>query len=134
MGFENPVFETIFDEYRKGAETDTIPDRNWFLSHNDAEISKAAVNLIFTPYELSQNWLKNNIMITTEETRLHMHVMLALHAFKSKKLDKMMTEAQKKLSVATSPEEQGELMKVLHELKKQSVRINKNGMGRIITR
>ncbi|MEI7662565.1 MAG: DNA primase, partial [Bacteroidota bacterium] len=106
MVFENPVFKTIFDEYVKGSETDAIPDRTWFLSHSNPEISNAAVNLVFTPYELSQNWLKNNIMITTEETRLHMHVMLALHAFKSKKLDKMMTEAQKKLAAATSAEEQ----------------------------
>jgi len=134
MGFTDPIFRTIFDEYLKAAATDTIPDRNIFLSHNNPDISKAAVNLIFTPYELSQNWLRNNIMITTEETRLHMHVMLALHAFKSKKLDKMISEAQKKLSVATSREEQSELMKILHELKKQSVRINKNGLGRIITR
>ena len=134
MVFENPVFKTIFDEYVKGSETDAIPDRNWFLSHSNHEISNAAVNLVFTPYELSPNWLKNNIMITSEETRLHMHVMLALHAFKSKKLDKMMTEAQKKLAVATSAEEQEVLMKSLHELKKQSILINKNGMGRIITR
>jgi len=134
MGFENAVYKVIYDEYVKGHDTDTIPDRSWFLAHSDQEISQVAVNIVFTPYELSHNWLKNNIMITTEETRLHMHVMLALHAFKSKKLDKMMSESQKKLAVATSPEEQGVLMKSLHELKKQSMRINKDGLGRIITR
>ncbi|MEI6683305.1 MAG: DNA primase [Bacteroidota bacterium] len=134
MGFENAVYKVIFDEYIKGSEADTIPDRNWFLAHSNQEISQTAVNIVFTPYELSHNWLKNNIMITTEETRLHMHVMLALHAFKSKKIDKMMSEAQKKLAVATTAEEQGLLMKSLHELKKQSMRINKDGLGRIITR
>jgi hypothetical protein len=63
-----------------------------------------------------------------------MHVMLALHAFKARKLDKMMTETRKKLSEAISPEEQDVLMKTFHALKKQSIQINTEGLGRIITR
>jgi DNA primase len=133
MEFENAVFKSIFNEYIKGMETDTIPSRSSFLSHSNQEISNMAVNLVFSPYELSENWHKNNIMVTTEETRLHMHVMLSLHAFKSRKLDKMMTVTRKKLSLAITPEEQGILMKTFQELKKQSIRINKEGLGRIIT-
>jgi DNA primase len=133
MTFENSIFKSIFDEYIKGVENDAIPERTWFLSHSDQGISTTAVNLVFSPYELSQNWLKNNIMVTTEESRLHMHVMLSLHAFKSRKLDKMMTETRKKLSTSTSEEDQGVLMKTFQELKKQSIRINKEGLGRIIT-
>jgi DNA primase len=134
MAFENPLYKSIFDEYVQGVEKDAIPDRAFFLSHSNSEISSLAVNLVFTPYELSENWLKNNIMITTEETRLKMHVMLALHAFKARKLDKMMTETRKKLNDAASPEEQSALMKTFHELKKQSIQINTEGLGRIITR
>ncbi len=134
MTFENTLFKSIFDEYVRGVENDSIPDRTAFLSHQNQEISFLAVNLVFTPYELSENWLKNNIMVTTEETRLQMHVMLALHAFKARKLDKMMTETRKKLSDAATPEEQSVLMKTFQELKKQSIQINKDGLGRIITR
>jgi DNA primase len=133
MGFENVIFKSIFSEYVKGVENDAIPDRNWFLSHSNHAVSTMAVNLVFSPYELSENWLKNNIMVTSEETRLHMHVMLALHAFKARKLDKMISETRKKLSSATIREEQDALMKTFHELKKQSIRINKEGLGRIIT-
>jgi hypothetical protein len=60
--------------------------------------------------------------------------MLALHAFKARRLDKMMTETRKKLSDAATPEEQSVLMKTFQELKKQSIQINKEGLGRIITR
>jgi len=60
--------------------------------------------------------------------------MLSLHAFKARKLDKLMTETRKKLTEATSQEEQNVLMKTFHELKKQSILINKEGLGRIITR
>ncbi|MEI7500789.1 MAG: DNA primase [Bacteroidota bacterium] len=133
MGFENATFKSIFDEYVKGVQNDAIPDRAWFLSHSNHEISTTAVNLVFTSYELSKNWLKNNIMVTTEENRLHMHVMLSLHAFKARKIDKMMTETRKKLSSASTPEEQNKLMKTFHELKKQSIQINTEGLGRIIT-
>jgi DNA primase len=134
MAFENLLYKSIYDEYVEGVEKDAIPDRNRFLSHSNHEISSLAVNLVFTPYELSENWFKNNIMVTTEETRLQMHVMLALHAFKARKLDKMMTEVRRKLSDAASPEEQGVLMKKFQALKKTSIQINKDGLGRIITR
>ena len=134
MTFENIHYKSIFEDYVHGVENDTIPDRTSFLSNSNHEISTLAVNLVFTPYELSDNWFKNNIMVTTEETRLQMHVMLALHAFKARKLDKMMSEARKKLAEATSPDEQASLMKTFHELKKQSVQINTQGLGRIITR
>ena len=134
MIFENPLYKSIFEEYTQGVEKDAIPDRALFLAHSNPEIASLAVNLVFNPYELSENWLKNNIMVTTEETRLQIHVMLALHAFKARKLDRMMTETRKKLMDVTSPEEQGALMKSFHELKKQSILINKDGLGRIITR
>jgi hypothetical protein len=60
--------------------------------------------------------------------------MLSLHAFKARKLEKLMTETRKKLNTATDPGEQAALMKTFQEVKKQSIRINKNGLGRIITR
>ena len=75
-----------------------------------------------------------NIIVTTEESRMLMHVMLTLHAFKARKLDKMMTETRKKIADATSQEEQLALMKIFHELKTQSILVNKDGLGRIITR
>lgn len=134
IGFENPVFDSIFRIYREAAERDEIPDRNHFLTHTDQEISNATINLVFSPYELSPNWYKNSILVTTEETRLLMHVRHALHAFKARRLEKMMTECRKKLAEATTKEEQTSLMKTLREQKMQSIRINKEGLGRIITR
>ncbi|HNY01254.1 MAG TPA: DNA primase [Bacteroidales bacterium] len=132
--FENPPCQAIFDEYARGVENDVIPDKATFLSHPDQEVAMLAVNLLFTPYELSDNWLKNNIMVTTEEDRLQMHVMLTVYAFKSRKLDRMLTVIRKNLQEATVQEEQEELMKEYSRLKKQSVRINREGMGRVITR
>ena len=134
MGFENEIFKTIFGEYVTGLENDKMPDRDFFLYHPDKVISGMAIDLVFTPYELSPNWHKNNIMITTEETRIMMHVELSLHAFKSRKLDKMMTDVGKQMAKATSDEELSVLQRTFHDLKSKSVRINKEGLGRIVTR
>jgi DNA primase len=134
LEFENSLFKRIFQDYIAGRENDVIPDRAWFLDHSDAEVSKTAVNLVFSPYELSQNWLKNNIQVETEESRLKMHIEHTILAFKSKKIEKMIAEIQQKLSNAISTQEQKSLMTSLLELKKQSIRINTRGLGRIIIR
>ena len=132
MVFENPVFGKIYEFYLDGVQKDAIPDRNFFLTHPDLELSQTAVNLVFSPYELSKNWYKNNILITTEESRLLLHVEHSIHAFRARKLEKMMTEIRRKLANAETAEEQTILMKQLGELKKQSIRINREGLGRII--
>ena len=132
MVFENPVFGKIYEFYLDGVQKDAIPDRNFFLTHPDLELSQTAVNLVFSPYELSKNWYKNNILITTEESRLLLHVEHSIHAFRARKLEKMMTEIRRKLANAETAEEQTILMKQLGELKKQSIRINREGLVRII--
>ncbi len=134
LEFENVVFKSILSVYIEYLQNDTIPDGNIFLNHTDKEIQTVAVNLIFTNYSLSPNWLKNNIMITTEKTRLDMYVMFALRAYKARTLDKQMSEILKKMNLSTTLEEQNEMQKEYIELKKQSMRINKDGLGRIITR
>ncbi|MEI7980659.1 MAG: hypothetical protein WCI71_03340, partial [Bacteroidota bacterium] len=134
LGFENSLFNRIFSAYTAGLENNAIPDHAWFLENPDTEISKTAVNLVFSPYQLSLNWLKNNIQVETEETRLKMHIEHSILAFKSKKIEKMITGIQQKLSSAVSAQEQNALMKTLLELKEQSIRINNRGLGRIVIR
>lgn len=134
LSFDSPLFAKIYAEFQLASEKDTSPDRLYFLSHSDPEISQTAIDLIFTPYELSNNWLKNSILVETEENRLKMHVEHALLAFKAKKIDKTITELQNKLTIVSSPEEQTEILETLKALKRQSIRINNSGLGRIITR
>ncbi len=134
LTFENSTFRSIFEEYKTNARNDIIPDGDVFLNHGDKDIQSVAVNLVFTNYTLSPNWLKNNIMITTEKTRLDMHVMFALRAYKARTLDQRMAEVLKRLKSATDPVEQNAIQKEFTEMKNESVRINKNGLGRVITR
>ena len=134
LTFDVPVLAKIFSEYQQASEKDAIPDRLFFLSHADPDISQTAIDLMFTPYELSINWFKNSILVETEENRLKMHVEHALLAFKARKIDRLITELQKKLNNPSSPEEQTNILEALKNLKKQSVRVNNAGLGRIIIR
>jgi len=133
LGFENPVFEKIFSEYAAVLEKEGVPDRAMFLSHSDPGLSRAAVDLIFTPYELSLNWAKNNILVETEEMRLLLHVEHALLSFKAKKISGALEVTRKKLQEKNSTEEEKILLGQWHKQKKTSIAINKK-LGRIITR
>ena len=133
LGFESPFFEKIFSAYAAGIEAEAVPDRASFLSHPDKEISRAAVDLIFTHYELSLNWAKNNILVETEEMRLLLHVEHALLSFKAKKISKALEVTRKKLQEKNSPEDEQILLGQWHKQKKTSIEINKK-LGRIITR
>ncbi len=70
LTFDVPVLAKIFSEYQQASEKDAIPDRLFFLSHADPDISQTAIDLMFTPYELSINWFKNKHSRRTEENRL----------------------------------------------------------------
>lgn len=132
--FEDPLFQKIVSEYSLMLEQDRSPGLNYFLSHPEKSISVATVDIVFTPYELSENWKKNNIHIETEEENLLEHLNHALLSFKARKIEKMMTELQKKFIRDLSAGEEEEILKQLKDLKSRSVLINKQGLGRVITR
>ena len=96
LEFENPVYAAIFEEYRAGLDMDQVPERSFFLGHEEKEIAYAAVDLVFTPYELSGNWLKHNVMIDMEEEKLLVRLDYSLLSFKARKIDRMIADLQKK--------------------------------------
>lgn len=132
LEFDNPFFQKIFSFYAKGIENGSAPDHNALLTHPEHELSSLVVDLIFTPYELSLNWAKNNILVETEEMRLLLHVEHALLAFKAKKIAASMEMIRKKLKDKSLEEEEQLLLGKWHQLKKTSIEINRK-LGRIIT-
>ncbi len=133
LTFENPVYAAVFAEYVKAHQEKRIPDRNEFISHNDPDIAHTAVDLVFTPYELSINWKKNNIHVNVEENRMKELVFTAILSFKSKKLDKIITAKLKEMQESSDPKDQELLLNELKNLKDSSIVVNRE-LGRIITR
>jgi len=133
LTFENDIYKQIFEIYANSLKEDTVPDRNYFLSKQNPDISRPTIDLIFTPYELSQNWAKNNILVETEEMRLRLHIEHSLLSFKARKINKMLEENdRKRLHQKNSPDEEKELLKQWQKLKKTSTEVYKK-LGRIIT-
>lgn len=132
--FDDEILGKIFQEFARGMEEEKMPDRMVFLTHPDSEIQRTAIDLVFTPHELSPNWEKNNIYVPTEEQKKQGIITTALYAFKSKKIEKMLREIQHKMASVTTPEEASALQKEYIELKKTSNYIHAQLLGRTIIR
>lgn len=65
--FQTPVFTKILDIIKIETDKGNILDENFFLTHQDEEIKKQAINLVSEPQELSNNWAKYGIHIPDEK-------------------------------------------------------------------
>jgi len=133
LGFESLLYRKIFDEFVRAHERNEIPVENFFKLHPDPEIAHAAIDLMVSPYELSSNWEKNNILIDEEHQHIKELVISAVLSFKAKKLDKIIAARQKQILEIREPDKLGLLLEELRALKESNIQINKE-LGRIITK
>ncbi len=131
--FRNPVYQKIFDEFAVILDKGESPDEHFFVRHQDDEVVKAAMDLLLSRYELSENWLKNKIPVTTEVDILQQTVEHTLLAFKARTIDRMILELQKELKVSQSDEDMMISLSRMKELKEISKKINAE-LGRVIIR
>jgi len=133
LEFDNRVYAAIFSEYSVGIDADQVPERSFFLGHEDKEISYAAVDLVFNPYALSQNWLKHHVLIDIEEESLIVRLDYALLSFKARKIDLMIAGLQKQLHSNDSEADVKLIQTRFRELKAKSIEIHRK-LNRIIIR
>lgn len=134
--FETPVCRKIFDEMAELQQKGVIPDRDYFLHHSDPILATLAIDLVILPYELSHHWAKNQIYVQPESEYLFDSVYAALYSFKAKKIERLITENQKKLKTLKSTIEDIEeitqcllLQRKLEEIRK---RIQGKELGRSV--
>lgn len=135
ISFQNPVFQIIYNEFENALENgQELPDDKDFCLHENHEISKTSIDLISTPYILSEKWIESyKISTRTEEQNLRMAVTGALLSFKSKKVDQVLIELQDKIRKSSDESETHRLIEELQRYKTASQAIN-NRLGRIVTR
>lgn len=115
--FENPVYQVIFSEFADKK----LPDDNHFINHADAAVSQTAVNILSSPYLLSQNWEKHGILVKTENILLKRSVLSSLYSLKVKRIAKMIADNQKQLKETSNEDDMMTLLyqqKLLSEAKK----------------
>jgi DNA primase len=132
LNFNIAVYQIIFDEYQSLLTHGREVDEKDFINHEMEQVRSTCADLLSSKYELSENWEKNRIFVTTEDRRLNRLVDSCLLAFKIKKIEVSMTEIQNKLKNAESEEDQDFLILQFQDLKNISRKFNAD-LSRIIT-
>ncbi len=115
--FDNPLWQSIYQLYKNAVNENTpLPDSNILVHHPDAEIRNAAVNMITSPYQLSENWEARNINVTQEKDLLSEALDDVLHSFRMRKVEAMMQQVHNAMPVAETDEERIKLLKKYHQL------------------
>jgi DNA primase len=130
---QNPEYRLIMNEYERALNQGFIPGENYFVQFKDQKVSKLSIDILSTPYELSENWERNKIFVKMEQDNLLNLVSSSVMSYKSKKLDQMILEHQKELKETKNEEDSLILMHKLINLKQMSIEINKQ-LSRIITK
>jgi len=135
--FKNPQFQKIFDVYAELLEKNEFPDEKFFINHESRKLSSTAIELLTSPYHLSENWeSRARIEITDESQQLKTAVINSLLSFKARKIEQLIADNQQKIKDAEHNEkyeEIPELIKEQQELKSTSRTINQL-LGRVVTR
>jgi hypothetical protein len=134
MSFRNPVFQKIFDEFDLALRNGEEPDEKRFIRDNDDEaLSTVVRDLLLNPYELSENWLRNRVLVVTEKDHLLQAVETTLLSFKSKTIDRMIYDIMKEMKAATDEADIMILQARQKELKEISSKIN-GILGRVVVK
>lgn len=101
LRLENFLYQRIFNEYAEMREQEELPDPSHFTRHQDEHISKLAVDLIATPYELSEHWEERfKIYTITEEQKLQQTIMDGIFTYKLRWVMQTIRKDEEKLKAA----------------------------------
>jgi DNA primase len=128
---ENLVYNSIIKEFTESLDKyQTIPNQKFFINHENTAICALTVDLLSSPYQLS-NWEQHDIFITFEEDVLKKSIYNAIYALKSRKLEIMIQDNQKRLKENPPEEEMITLMQIQQQLLEAKKMFN-GLLGRII--
>ena len=130
LSFENKLFCKILDEFKGARKDDIVLSTAHFTNHPDLQISALAIELISTPYELSNNWEKNKIFVKKEGDNLFDLVLSNLMSFKSRLINKKLDYLSKRINDSNDDAEVHINMLEFIELKKIARLIDDDELNR----
>jgi DNA primase len=129
---DNAIYKSVYNEFVTHLDNNTIPDSKYFLNHEDNAISLLTIDLISSPYALA-NWERHSIYTNMEEDDLKKSALKAVYTLKSRRLEIMVHDVEKKMKASTTDDEIIQLQQVKHQLDVAKVSINAF-LGRIIVK
>ena len=129
---ENKTIRSVLSEYKQQLDQGAAPQEKFFIYHANPEISKMAVNLLYTPYEISPNWMGFfKINVPGKESLYKQDVQSALNYLMLKMVRQLIHQNQKDLQEAADMAEQLRIMEVHQQLKRKEKEIA-DEMGLVI--
>lgn len=111
---DNPLYKKLIDEYREAFERQEFLPQVHFINHPDEQLRSLAIDLLQTPYELSDNWQKmHDVPITEKQFLVRKDIIKSISLLKLKKIIRMKQEVDnriKELQSATEPADLEEIM------------------------
>ncbi len=124
---DNKEMLTIIDTYKRWSSEGKPVTPKSFLYSDDIALSQLVVGLMDTRYELSPNWKEHyDGPLLTREQLYKEEVTSSLSYLKLRKIKRLISENQKDLGKATSPEEQIILMQTHQKLKEMEVALTQS--------
>ncbi|MGZ3921812.1 MAG: DNA primase, partial [Bacteroidia bacterium] len=130
--FENPIHQTVLDEYIKELSEQRLPNLQHFSMSQDPLISSFVINHVMNNYELSQKWASFGVYVSAEISNIKKASQHLLFSLKEKKLNHYISLKQELLKDCTPDDTQGILQEILHLTTLKS-RVNKL-LGRIVVK
>ncbi len=97
----NPTYNKMVQLYREHLEEGKTLSKDFFLEYQDPKINKAAIDLLSSPYELSENWkIRHEIFVTEIVKNFKPEVENLVNRYKLRWVLKMKDENQEKIKEA----------------------------------
>lgn len=132
ISFENPIHQTVLDEYIQEISNQRIPGLQHFSMSQNPLISSFVINHIIDNYELSSKWSTFGVEVTQELSNIKRGTQHVLFSLKEKKLNAFISEKQELLKSVPEEEAKTVLKEIIHLTNLKS-RVNKL-LGRIVVK
>lgn len=132
ISFENPIHQTVLDEYVHELSNQRLPDIQHFLMSQNPLISSFVVNYVINNYELSAKWGHLGVEVPQEITNIKKGTQHLLFSLKEKKLNAYIHDKQEILKTATEADTENIMKEIMHLIVLKS-RVNKL-LGRIVVK
>lgn len=131
ISLENAGFQQLFEEVSAQFEANQALKPDYFTAHQDDALRNLFIDLMSFPYNLD-DWERKDIFVTPEEKKLRRACFESIYAYKSKRVERMITANQDEMKLAF---EKGEdpmpFLKKQMKLEGVKKEINKN-LGRTV--
>ncbi len=117
INFMNEIYAEIFLIAFEKWRTDKTLNQSFFVNHESPYISKTVTDIIASKHELSILYEKQNIVVEQESRKLSELIPNNIIIYKSRSLNKLAKELEKKLKTLSDEKEIDELLKNLLRIK-----------------